>query len=120
MQEEAKLIYTVTVLSGNPAVKDSMRSVCWGYYFDSETAEESIYGNWTDMSEIDYYHYAVISSLEPGVAAIPTEIQWFEFEWDHDRPAKKNGEPRHSKFIGAKKITKPEKYSQWGFGCLSK
>jgi len=87
-------IYTITVLSTDKAYRDHY----WGYYFKEEDARKVIEGNLTDISECDYYHYAVLSKRGEGPLAIPEPIQWYEFIWD-------NG-----KFVRANKISVPEQF----------
>ena len=57
----------------------------WGYYFDYSNAEKAIINNITDIFEMGYYNYAVISEMRPGVAMVPenyNDQKWFKAEYD--------------------------------------
>lgn len=71
-------VYTITVMSGNPFGTDEnnkFRTRNWGYYFNEADAREVIENNLTDISEIDYYHYALLGSKTEGPLAITEPIQ---------------------------------------------
>lgn len=100
--KKQKVIYTISVLSKRTGVLQKFgqfRYASWGYYFKQEHAAQVIETNATDISEQDYYHYAVLSSRTEGPLAISETIQWYEFIWDHDLD--------HDKFVKAKKIKRP-------------
>jgi hypothetical protein len=89
------MIYLISVLSRN-----GERYRVWGYYRDIETARECVLENWSDISELDYYHYGVISQMGEGPLACPEEQEWYEFEWEGEVGV-------DMKYKGAKKIDEP-------------
>jgi hypothetical protein len=117
--KERKSIFLMVVVNGNPEERDSklrLRSRCWGYYFDRAVAEKAIEENWTDMSEMEYYKYAVL--VEQGQGPLPEqeELQWYEFVWNWCVPPREHDGIVIPEFVEARKIDKPEQYSQILFG----
>jgi hypothetical protein len=108
------VVYTIHVLSGDPEnrIKDfSFRSRNWGFYFKQEDAAHVIEHNETDISELDYYHYAVLSAKGEGPLAIAETIQWYEFVWaSHLDPS-----ILLRLFLEARKIDCPEQYKNLVF-----
>jgi hypothetical protein len=90
-----KVVYTITVFSGDPT---KFRIRDWGYYFKQEDAARVIEDNETDISELDYYHFALLAAKGEGPAAIGEPIQWYEFKWNGDT------------FLRADKVECPEIY----------
>ena len=126
-----KTIFLVIVVNGDPNVRidknrpeieydfanyadDSLRSRCWGYHFNREDAEHVIVNNETDISELGYYQYAVLSEVGEGPLAIPEELQWYEFIWDWEVTPRADG-VKIPTLIEVKKIEKPEKYQAYFF-----
>jgi hypothetical protein len=102
-------------VSGNPNERDvekRMRSRCWGYYMKRRDAARAIECNATDMSELGYYRYAVLSRIGEGPCAFPDELQWYEFIWNWDVPPREHDGMVIPDFVRAEKIEKPEKYQQ--------
>jgi hypothetical protein len=95
-------VYTITVMSAKPFTK-GFRIREWGYYFKRADAAQVIEHNLTDISELDYYHFAVLSFTGEGPLAIPESLQWYEFEWA-------NSSEGVMRFIQAKKIDRPEQF----------
>jgi hypothetical protein len=121
-------IFTMTVVSGDPntsEIKNRLRCRCWGYYFNRRDAARAIENNWTDMSELDYYHYAVLSELKEGPMPSQKELQWYEFNWWHEEDYHLSEPPRDKNGVfwphlqAVTKIEKPEKYQNMLFGGLS-
>jgi hypothetical protein len=100
-KDPVSVVYTITVLSNTPCTKQ-FRIREWGYYFDRASAAKVIEENQTDISELDYYHYAVLSAKGEGPLAIPEALQWYEFIWA--------GTDNADNFVTARKIERPEKY----------
>jgi hypothetical protein len=116
-------IFTMTVVSGDPNadLRDNeykLRCRCWGYYFSRKTAAEAIEGNWTDMSELGYYLYGVLSELGEGPLPNQKELQWYRFNWNHDVEPNEHGVV-WPELMSVTKIEKPEIYQQILFGGLS-
>src|ERR1700733_14341708 len=88
-------VYTITVLSD---VGRKFRIREWGYFFAETDARKVIETNQTDISECDYYHYAVLCAQGEGPIAPPEPIQWYEFIWTGDE------------FLRADKVERPEAY----------
>lgn len=88
------MIYTVNALGLGPERKTN-----WGYYFSYDDAEKSILENYTDLFEIGYYQYAVITAIPEGLCAISDVLQWFDYN---------NG--------AIKKINKPEEFKNFYIG----
>ena len=65
-------------------------SRCWGFFFDLETAMQSVRDNATDMNEAGYYSYVVIEPKKQGLCyAEPScSNRWFRAKYKDD----KNGE----------------------------
>ncbi len=124
--DESPKIYLMTVVSGGEPIPPGgtfddvtvLRSRTWGYHFEQELAHRAIDNNHTDMSELGYYQYAVLSELEPGPCAIPTEIQWYEFIWNYDTQPRKHDGYRVPEFVGTKRIEKPDHYENILFGAF--
>lgn len=120
-------IFIVVVVSGHPDPESlpeynthkknefRMRSRCWGFYFDRVDAEHVIEHNETDISELGYYRYAVLSEVGEGPLAIPDELQWYEFIWDWDVPPRKDGVVIPM-LTEVRRIGKPQKYERFFFG----
>lgn len=126
----ANKIFTITCVSGDPGAEERaietndpnwahqkmkyrMRSRCWGYYFDRADAEHVIEHNETDISELGYYQYAVLTELGEGPLANQHELQWYEFHWvTNDHPS------GWRQLTSVTKIEKPLKYAQYMFGGL--
>lgn len=116
---EPKSIFLMVVVSGDPnerAPEKRMRSRCWGYYFDRDIAEKAIEENWTDMSEMEYYQYAVLVQQGEGPLPEQDELQWYEFVWNWSVPPREHDGVVIPEFVGIRKIDKPEVYSQILFG----
>jgi len=114
-------IYTMTVVSGDPGSRDPktrLRARCWGYYFNRKDAEEAIMQNATDMSECDYYHFAVLGELGEGPMPHQEELQWYEFQWNWYVAPRADG-VRVPEFVETIKISKPSQYEQILFAGLS-
>lgn len=111
-KESKRVIYTVTTISGDPNNKedDRLRSRCWGYYFNRVDAEQCIENNHFDIAELGYYQYAVLSVLEEGPISFGDELQWYEFYRDDMGSG--------DAFFNARKIEKPQIYTQHIFGTL--
>ena len=106
-----KVIYEITCVSGNPFqhhYDDSrdFRICTWGYYFNREDAEKVIEENQTDISELGYYRYALLTEKGEGPLAIGLGLQWYEFIWDF--PCK--GWDYTPKLKEVKKIEMPDVY----------
>lgn len=91
-----RVIYTITVASRSKTKEIRWRE--WGYYFNQTAAAKVIEENQTDISEMGYYRYGLLSSKGEGPLAIPEPIQWYEFIWEGD------------KFVGTQKITCPDEF----------
>jgi hypothetical protein len=99
VRDPVAVVYTITVLSGHPCSR-RFRHRDWGYYFNREDAAKVIEENQTDLSELDYYHYAVLSAKGEGPLAVPETLQWYEFVWDNSR----------DELLEVKKIDRPKMY----------
>ena len=113
-----KEIYTVTVVSGDPNSREketSLRSRCWGYYFNRKTAVQAVKENWTDISECGYYRYALVAAVGEGMLTVPERTIWYEFFWNHQE----TGDSNFPKLVEVKQIEKPEIYQPLLFGGLS-
>ena len=99
----SEIIHEIIVMSGDPEKPQSFRTCTWGYYFDKENAAECIENNWTDISELGYYQYAVLTAKGEGPLAIGQALQWYEFQWEG------------RKFRGAIKIAMPAMYDRFFF-----
>lgn len=100
-----KVVYTITVFSDQripTALSRKFRWRDWGYYFEEKDARDVIENNLTDISELDYYHFALLAKKGEGPLAIGEPIQWYEFVWDEKR----------SKLLRVDKIECPEQYKQ--------
>jgi len=120
---KGKTIFTFTVVNGDPSTplddhRNKMRSRCWGYYFDRKDAEYVIEHNSTDMAELGYYQYAVLSEVGEGPMPLGDELQWYEFIWNWDVPPREHDGIVIPEFVEAKKIEKPEMYQQIYFGTI--
>jgi hypothetical protein len=105
MQKE---IYLVSVLGAAQQELEHERYRVWGYYFDLETARQCVLENWTDISELGYYRYGVISQMGEGPLACPETQEWYEFEWE--------GDAMRRKYKGAKKVEQPEELGNTIYG----
>ena len=109
-------------VSGDPeewkSLEKRLRSRCWGYYVKRRDAASVIECNGTDMSELGYYRYAVLTKLGEGPMAISEELQWYEFIWNWNVNPRADGVVI-PEFVEAKKINKPGKYQNILFGDLS-
>ena len=119
-----KKIFTMTVVSGDPNAdlrdnKNRLRARCWGYYFNRKDAAWAIENNATDMSELDYYHFAVLSEMGEGPMPFGKEVQWYEFHWDHDPAEMNDNDVIWPVLVAVTKISKPPQYEQVLFGGLS-
>jgi hypothetical protein len=123
LEDVGPRIYTVTVLSGDPYApkdkpEDRLRTRCWGYYFNRADAERAIEHNETDISELNYYQYGLLSSLGEGMMAIPDQLQWYRFVWNYDVPPRAHDGVLIPEYMGAEKIDKPSIYDNILFGGL--
>jgi hypothetical protein len=122
-EEVERLIYTITVVNGNPNAnrddqENRLRSRCWGYYFNRADAQQVIEENQTDISELGYYRYGVLSALPEGPLAIGEELQWYEFIWNYNVPPREHDGIVIPDFVEARKIDKPPMYDHFMFGTL--
>lgn len=116
-----KKIFTITVVNGDPykrEVDKHLRSRCWGYYFNRKDSEEAIQNNVTDISEMGYYKYAVLSEQGEGPLPDGEELQWYEFIWNWKVPPRKHDNLVIPEFVRTKKIKKPKMYEHILFGGL--
>ena len=122
MRRSRKYIYTITVVSGNPNEREPekrMRSTNWGYYFKKEDAELVIKNNLTDISELGYYRYGVLSRVGEGpMPSIMEEIQWYEFTWNWDVPPREHDGIVIPEYTGVMEIQKPKVYEGIWFATL--
>lgn len=123
MRRFRKYIYTVTVVNGDPNERDTekrLRSRCWGYHFKKADAEYVIDNNATDISELGYYRYGVLSRIGEGpMPSIMDEVQWYEFIWNWNVAPREHDGIVIPEFVEAKPIKKPEMYQQILFAGLS-
>lgn len=115
MPKQPKKIYTITCVSGGEG-KDPIRSRRWGFFFDRKPAEQVILENQTDISELNYYHYAVLSVVGEGPMAIPDELQWYVFLWNHNTPPRAHDGVSVPQLVEVVPIDKPEQYAGILFG----
>lgn len=98
------VVYMIDVFSDQethlPSLSSKFRHRNWGFYFKLEDAQHVVENNETDISELDYYHFALISKKGQGPLAISEAIQWYEFIWDD---ARRN-------LLEVRKIECPEQY----------
>ena len=123
IEDAGPRIYTITVVNGDPYApldnsQDRLRTRCWGYYFNRADAEHVIEHNETDISELNYYQYGLLSSLGEGPMTIPDELQWYRFLWNYDVPPRPHDGMIVPEFMGAEKIDKPSIYNHIIFGGL--
>jgi hypothetical protein len=97
---DEKKIYLISVLGA-----DGIRYRVWGYYFDREDAQRCILHNDTDISELGYYRYGILTEIGEGPLAIEESQEWYEFVWGPDR-----------ELLEVRKIDKPEQYESTMFG----
>lgn len=79
------MIFTVTTLFINKKEKLIVRSQPWGYFFDQQSAAESIINNIEDLFEEGYYNHAVIEKISEGILGSCKKIQWYQAEKIKDK-----------------------------------
>lgn len=99
-------IYTITCVSNDARRILGCRLSLWGFFFTIEEAQKAIAENWDDISEMGWYQYAVIAECLPASTVFPTELEWYEFVWDHEF-----GRMEH-----VLKTEKPEQFKNLVFG----
>ena len=105
MKRKPKVIFTIEVFRKDPRFPKGYCYRDWGYYFRLSDAVHVIEHNETDISELNYYQYAILCSKSEGPLAIPEPIQWYKFFWKKKTPTKM------SQFIKAKKIRCPKVFN---------
>ena len=83
---ENKSIFLVKVLKIDEKSKDDriVRDRMWGFYPDQETAEKCVLENWTDIFENNYYNFAVVIEMPPGICVRPISTTWYKITYGKD------------------------------------
>lgn len=93
-------VYLVSVF--NPKPDERLR--VWGYYHEVENARQCVKENWTDISELGYYRYGIVSKMGVGPLAVPEDEEWYEFCWVDGH------------LVTVEPVAKPEEYAGVLFG----
>ena len=73
-------MYSVSAREENDCKK--LYSAAWGYFWDKESAVDTLHRNMSDMHET-IFPYAIIERLEPGLLPIQKEREWFG--WNEEK-----------------------------------
>jgi len=111
-----KQIYTVAVVGDTPKKGEKIRYRVWGYYFKRSEATACVKGNWTDISELGYYRYGVITGLGEGPIAIGKKLAWYEFVWNRKTKPRKHDGIRVPELVEVRPIKAPKAYEHHFFG----